>query len=185
MLVITTSRRPSRRTRSLVRDLSHVIPSALRVTRGKKSLDDLREIAIAHGFTRILVVWDMKGNPGGLVFYRASLSHVEPLSRWIALSGVSLRREMFPPKPKRVTGAVDLAVAVEPHASSEVAEILSEGLGLASVYSIPEDGWPDADVVSLVSLRRGRELISFYLSPRDEIGPRLYVKGVISRAGRG
>ncbi|RLG46629.1 MAG: hypothetical protein DRO06_04130 [Thermoproteota archaeon] len=185
MLVITTSRRPSRRTRSLVRDLSHVIPSALRVTRGKKSLEDLREIAVAHGFTRVLVVWDMKGNPGGLVFYRASLSHVDPLPRWIALSGASLRREIFPPKPKRVTGIVDLAVAVESPAPLGVAEALSEGLGVSSVYRLPEDGWPDADVVSLVSLRGGRELISFYLSPDDEVGPRLYVKGVISRASRG
>jgi hypothetical protein len=63
MLLITTSRKPSRRTRRFCRELSAVLPLSLYVNRGKASLRTIAERAVADGYSRVLVVGETKGNP--------------------------------------------------------------------------------------------------------------------------
>ncbi len=69
-LLITTSREPSRRTRSFVKDLSRVLPHSVRVTRGKATYGELAVKASSLGAYGVLVAMEKRGNPSALSFLR-------------------------------------------------------------------------------------------------------------------
>ncbi len=66
MILLTTSRKPSRRTRRFCRELSSVIPHSLCVNRGKASVRTIADRAVADGFSRVIFVLETKGNPSAL-----------------------------------------------------------------------------------------------------------------------
>ena len=61
MILISTSRRPSTRTRSFVKELLGVIPLSFQVTRGKKSIEELKDVAILKGCRRLMIVESKDG----------------------------------------------------------------------------------------------------------------------------
>ncbi|HIP74234.1 MAG TPA: hypothetical protein EYH14_01115 [Euryarchaeota archaeon] len=63
MILITTSRKPSRRTRRFCRELEAVLPLSRYVNRGKAPLRLISERARADGYYRVLIVGETKGNP--------------------------------------------------------------------------------------------------------------------------
>ncbi len=99
MILVSTSRRPSTRTRSFVKELLDVIPLSFQVTRGKKSIEELIDIAVLKGCRRLLIVESKDGNPAILSFM-----HVDKKEwKWIGIMyvTVSLRREI------RITHEID------------------------------------------------------------------------------
>jgi len=68
-LIITTSREPSRRTRSFVKDLITTIPNTVRVNRGKSTLSDLRNVMISHRARGVLIIYERRGNPSALTYF--------------------------------------------------------------------------------------------------------------------
>jgi len=92
MILITTSRKPGRRTRSFCKDLQRALPHSKYVNRGKGSVWDIVELAFRQGFLRVLIVGETKGNPS---LIRSIEVFREP--RWglqIYISGVKLCREV-------------------------------------------------------------------------------------------
>ncbi len=92
MMLISTSRRPSTRTRSFVKELLGVIPLSFQVTRGKKSIEELKDIAVLKGCRRLMIVESRDGNPSALSFM-----HIDKKDwKWLGVmdTTVSLRREM-------------------------------------------------------------------------------------------
>ncbi|OEC87431.1 MULTISPECIES: Brix domain-containing protein [Methanobacterium] len=67
-MLITTSRKPSSRTRSFCQDLSHVL-NAKYVNRGKMSFRDVLLKSAALGFHETAVVSQIKGNPSKIEIY--------------------------------------------------------------------------------------------------------------------
>ncbi len=63
MILITTSRKPGRRTRSFAKDLQKALPQSKYVNRGKGNIYSIAERAEREGYTRILIVGETKGNP--------------------------------------------------------------------------------------------------------------------------
>ncbi len=99
-VIVTTSRRPSRRSRSLVKDLVSIIPGAYRLTRGRKSRSDLAREALAVGADRVVVIGERKGNPGVIRVYEPLAD--PPALREIAvfiIVGVKLAREAGAVRP--------------------------------------------------------------------------------------
>ena len=96
-ILLTTSRKPSPRTRSFVKELSMTLPCVHRVNRGKKTLLELGLEALRKNIRYIIVVGERKGNPsllriysvGYSIEYRRVLKHIAS----IVLSGVRLSRE--------------------------------------------------------------------------------------------
>lgn len=68
-ILITSSHRPSRRVRSFINDLAKTLPKAVRINRGKKSLEDLKDLARLAGYKVILIVSTWKANPGRIDVY--------------------------------------------------------------------------------------------------------------------
>jgi len=92
MMLISTSRRPSTRTRSFVKELLGVIPLSFQVTRGKKPIEELKDIAVLKGCRRLMIVESKDGNPSALSFMYIDKKDW----KWIGVIdvNVSLRREM-------------------------------------------------------------------------------------------
>lgn len=71
-ILVTTSRKPYRRTRRFVKELTRVIPYLIRINRGKKSLDDIRLLMIKKGLFKLLLVETARGNPSMMRFMKLS-----------------------------------------------------------------------------------------------------------------
>ncbi|MFQ6125353.1 MAG: hypothetical protein ACE5R6_12230 [Candidatus Heimdallarchaeota archaeon] len=93
-ICFTTSRNPSRRTRTLIKDFAHVIPKATRISRGTKNLYELAAEALASRNTLLVVVSTRKGNPGTISFYRVTEQGFFQLPLELSLKGVKLRYEI-------------------------------------------------------------------------------------------
>jgi len=92
-VVITTSLRPSRRTRTFTKELSRLIPGALRITRGKLSFQALHALSVDMGAEMLIVVDSGMGNPSRMVVYAARPNGFEKLCE-VRFAGVALIREM-------------------------------------------------------------------------------------------
>lgn len=71
MILVTTSRKPSKNTRIFARRLTNVIPDSIYVNRGKQSVDELAGLAVSKGMVKIAVICDSKGNPGRIDFIKS------------------------------------------------------------------------------------------------------------------
>ena len=67
-VLVTTSRRPTRRSRRFVKELCKVIPYFHKINRGRMGYKDIREYMIRKGYTRLILVENYKGNPSVMEF---------------------------------------------------------------------------------------------------------------------
>jgi rRNA maturation protein Rpf1 len=147
-LIITSSREPSRRTRSFINELVDVIPHAIRFVRGKATLQDLKSYSERHGAYGILVVYEKKANPSALVYYIKSR---EGLAReiLIRIKSVKLRREIpTSQKPLEVTRLILNLKTIKPGLPYKVADALARALK-PEIIKVPE-GWGESNAVELV-----------------------------------
>lgn len=93
VLLITTSREPSRRTRSFVKDLNRVIPDSVRIVRGKTTYAELANKASSLSAYGALIVLEKKGNPSALLFAKPEKLELKKVFL-LKLSGISLLREL-------------------------------------------------------------------------------------------
>jgi len=94
MILITTSRRPTPKMRTLCNDLARVLSNTIRLNRGKLSLQELKEHAISCGSDSIIVVERRKGGPGLLRFYRHSHRGVWQNPLTASLVGVTTQKDI-------------------------------------------------------------------------------------------
>lgn len=172
MILITTTRRPSRRTRSFVRDLYHVLPASMRRNRGKMSMEDLNELAIREGVERVIVVGTQRGNPSFLAFYEPSPSHLKPISL-VRLEGVSLRREIT---DKRAPQARKLGIAYSSGLENE-ARVMAKSLNAYLGQGMEELRSRGCEVALLLSSDGGIRA-TFYRLPAEELGPRMRISEI-------
>ncbi|NHK32468.1 MAG: hypothetical protein FK730_14030 [Asgard group archaeon] len=92
--VITTSRKPSQRTRSFIRDMVRVIPWSFHFTRGSCSLNDLAEEMMILGINRLIIINEKKGNPSLVKFFKLDKEKLAERDYRVRLRGISLAREL-------------------------------------------------------------------------------------------
>ncbi len=100
MILITTSRKPSRKTRSLARELSRMIPFSTYITRGKKPIEDLVEIARTKGYNRIAILKEKHGNPFKFDFIEIDGANWNYLDESLIFNLIKLQREIIKDKIK-------------------------------------------------------------------------------------
>jgi len=104
-VVFTTSRAPSPRTRSLVKELALIIPGGTRLTRGHLTMDEIAAIARTRGADRVTIIGESRGNPSIIRVYKVTSPPSPPSLVNIVtmiVRGVSLARERGvwrPPRP--------------------------------------------------------------------------------------
>jgi hypothetical protein len=99
--IFSTSRNPSRRTRTLIKDLTWVFPRASRIPRGTKNIYELAAMALAVKASSLIIVSTRKGNPRAMSFYRVTEQKYFQLPLELSLSGVKLRAEFSKKHPSR------------------------------------------------------------------------------------
>lgn len=94
MILITTSRRPSPRTRSLCNDLAWLLPDSFRINRGNASSDELLVLASVKGAKTLIVIDSKMGNPSAISLYSIGEEAGRSASIRFRVSQVRLQREV-------------------------------------------------------------------------------------------
>ena len=178
MILLTTSRKPTRRIRTLCHDFAHSVPNIVRINRGKLNLDGIAERAVELNADRIVVIDRWKGGPGKIKLFRmepTSLFSVPPL---MYVAGVRLRRE-FEAKTKHVRSLVVTTERENPPETVRIAERLSDFFNLPRL-SIDEAAakYQASMHVSLDGSRRN-QITFMFLPQMVEIGPRITLSKLV------
>ncbi len=96
LILLTTSHKPSPRTRSFTKDLANILLYSIRINRGKKTLNELALEAYRNKAKYIFIVGERHGNPSMIKIY--NVYHppaLQILKEWalFRISGVKLTRE--------------------------------------------------------------------------------------------
>lgn len=179
MILITTSRRPTRPIRTFCKDLSHTFPKTLRINRGKLSLSDLAEKAMELGAEKLLIIDRWKGGPGKIELFKLEGGRLNPLPPLIYIRGVKLRREFTTmPRGRRIRSiAIDVSETISEEAR-KLRETFSNFFGIPYVSS--RESLKDFDALMLVKETPQGLIVTFNLMPEMvEIGPRFKISHLI------
>jgi U3 small nucleolar ribonucleoprotein protein IMP4 len=179
LILLTTSRRPTKGIRTFCKDLSHTLPNVLRINRGKLSLEGVAAKAIELGAEKVVIVDRWKGGPGKIELYRVN-GRLQPIPPLIYLRGVKLRREFQTmPRGKRIKS---VAIAASPKPSQEVSRLEK---AFSDFFGIPiisrEDEYGCYNALMLIATNPVGEIVTtFRLLPENlEIGPRMRISHLI------
>ncbi|RLI07175.1 hypothetical protein DRO32_04300, partial [Candidatus Bathyarchaeota archaeon] len=169
-IMITMSRRPTRTIRTFCNELAATLPGAVRVNRGKMSLEDVAEKAWEIGADRVILVARWKGNPGKICLYEVGDEGLRPFPPLIYIYGIKLRRDMG----VKLGKVGSLAVAATPGRERL-------GRALADFLRAPllaeEEGARSLDVILRVGPDVERyAVMSFFRPDGREVGPRVRVR---------
>jgi len=175
-ILLTTSRNPTPRIRTFCNDLTRVIPSIVRVNRGKMSMDEVAEKAFEQSADRVIIVDRWQGGPGKIEFFHIGSRGLVPAPPSLYVVGIKLQREFAPLRLKPVHS---LVITHSSENSMEIADSLSKFFNLPvlteketlSKYQIAMRISRDAS---------GRVQITFMQLPQNvEIGPRITLRRAI------
>ncbi len=178
MILLTTSRRPTGRIRTFCRDLASSIPDAVRVNRGKMSLDGVAEKAIEVEADRVVLVDRWHGGPGKINLYRLSSTGLTSVPPLMLIKGIRLRRELN----ETAKRARSSAITFEPEDTAELKKIagcMSQFFGLP-VLSLDEAAQTHGASMhfSFDSSRR-LQITFMQLRRMVEIGPRVTLSKLV------
>lgn len=178
MILLTTSRRPTRRTRTFCHDFARSIPNIIRINRGKLNVDGIAEKAAELNANRIVIIDRWRSGFGKINLLRMETTDLIPVPPFIYVTGVRLQRE-FETMTKRVRSLVVTTKLENPPETTKIAEHLSNFFNLprllvgeaATKYRASMHITPDA---------LGRTQITFMLLPQMiEIGPRITLSALV------
>ncbi len=172
LIIITTSRAPSPRTRSLTRDLLAVLPRSERVTRGHLTMEELAAIARSKGARRVVILGERRGNPSIIRIYQPSEPPERPVLVNIVtllLRGVTLARE----RKALARYRPDILIVESDRESEDVADAMVQGF-LARLASAPLAKYRGKRVVVARLKSGGEEVVADFQLPKGSpVGPRL------------
>jgi len=178
VILLTTSRRPTRRIRTLCHDLARSIPNVVRINRGKLSLDGIAEKALELNADRVIVVDRWKGGPGKIELFRVEPAGLTPVIPLMYVAGIRLQRE-FEAKTKAVRSLAVTTAPENPPEITKIAENLSNFLNFP-LSSIDEAASKYQASMHVLRNASGRIQITFMLLPQMvEIGPRITISRVV------
>lgn len=119
MILLTTSRRPTRAIRTLCSDLAYSLPSVVRVNRGKMSLDGIAEKSIELEADRTVIVNRWSGGLGRITLFKLTPTGLKPIPPIMLIAEACFRRE-FKEKTRRFQSSV---ITIDPEDSSELQRI--------------------------------------------------------------
>jgi len=171
-IIVTTSHRPSPRTRTFVKELSSVLPFSVKLNRGKKTLTDLLIDALTINANRLIVVHEKKGNPSALKVYVIEDKKLKEYTTF-KLVGVALWRELT--NVSRVYNPESIAVEFLEEELAELVEKITFSFNAKILYD--ENLKKEFDVI--VSLKpRNNIVLLLFINPSVNkiVGPILKIK---------
>jgi rRNA maturation protein Rpf1 len=178
-ILITTSREPTRRIRTLGHDLNRVIPGSQQINRGKLNHEGVIEEALALGSDRAMFLERWKGAPG-----KIELHLLRPNDRVyfpiIYLSSVTLQAEIQGSASIRA-GLIASITTRDRLQLNPIAEALASFLQIPLRISddstlSPLPAFPPLPPRLFVESKGSRIAVTFKNKRNAEIGPRLEIK---------
>ena len=133
LVLLTTSRRPAKNTRTFCRDLSNTFPDVVRINRGKLSLEGVAEKALEREAQKVIVVGEERGTVGKMQLFRIGEKGLDAIPPLICVKGVKLRRD-FEDNVSRERKIKSIAIAASKISSFEVKRLEN---ALSEFFSIP------------------------------------------------
>ena len=177
-MLVTTSREPTDKIRTLCNDIAHAIPNVIRVNRGKLSLDGVAEKALELNADRVVIVDRWREGFAVIRFYRIKAYDLTPSPPVIYIANVRFRRD-FETRAKRVKS---LAITMSSEISSE-AERLAKSIG--EFFEIPVFAGEDkvsgfSAAMHISSNAPNKVQMTFVLVPTlVETGPRISISKIV------
>ncbi len=177
MILLTTSRRPTKRIRTLCHDFVCSVPNIVRINRGKLNLDGIAERAVELNANRIVTIDRWKAGPGKIKLFRIEPNGLIPVPPLMYVASVRLRRE-FEAKTKHIRSLVVTTELETPTETIRIAEHLSDFFNLSRL-TIEEAAtkYQASMHVSLDAPRR-TQITFMFLPQMVEIGPRITLSKV-------
>ncbi len=178
--IITTSREPSRRTRSFIKDLACLAPWLVRLTRGKLTFQELVEHALGEGAATLAIVCERKANPSLIRIYDLTqpLQDGLPIHAYtIFLKGITLSRE----KGRRTSDLKvrEAVVDAEPPRTSEERDVILSLLKLFGARPAIEEREEEGVLRIIVRYMARGAVIEFQdTSTGRLVGPVIRIDGV-------
>ena len=174
-LIVTTSREPSRRTRSFVKDLVLAIPHSIKFNRGKSTLHDLRNVIIDKGAYGLLMIYEKKANPSALVYYEAAGIELKKVYL-LKITSVKLGREIRDyQRPLGIKTLVINVANVEEGLPSQTAEALVRILKPTIYQGEP----PLRSIEIVITGGESEAIVTFICTSSDRpCGPSFKIVGV-------
>jgi rRNA maturation protein Rpf1 len=178
LILLTTSRRPTRAIRALCRDLSNSLPNVVRVNRGKMNLDGIAERAIGLEADRVVLVDRWRGGPGKISLFRITPSGLKLIPPLMLIAGVRLRRELKE-DTRRTPSSV---VTIDPDDSPDLKRIARN---LSQFFDLPALPIEEASKKHSASMHfsfdspRHPQITFLLLSRMIEIGPKIIISKLI------
>jgi len=180
VILLTTSRRPTRRIRTFCKELSYNIPNVTGINRGKLSLEGLAAKALELNAEKAMIVDRWKGGPGKIELFKLENGKLQPMPPLIYLRGVKLRREFGTmPRGRRIKSTAIFASSEPSEEIERLEKTLSDFFDLPVVHRW-EECKPYNALLYVKSDQSGEIVMSFRLFPENvEIGPRMRVSHLI------
>ncbi len=178
MSLITTSRRPSVKARILIRELSYILPSCVRINRGKANLSSLIAQAIQLGKSNLVIVDSKKNTPSSINIIRIK-DDTTIIGRNILL--ISEFEEKKSISNLRVPENIPRYYIIDGGVPLNLSGRLSELLDSLGVRKINVERLKSiSGVVFYFKWEVNEIILKFYSAPSmSELGPRLKIKDVI------
>jgi U3 small nucleolar ribonucleoprotein protein IMP4 len=178
--VLTTSRKPSQRTRSFIRDLVRVIPWSFHFTRGSCSLKDLANELAVLGIIRLLIVHEKKGNPSLVKFYKLDEGQLMERDYRLRIKGISLAREQ---RRGRSVFTAESKLQVLNQSKSDFGEQLYTMLSLFFNFErkreLPQDAKMKGIAIIFADTKEDLIILDFQqIETKEMIGPRISISDV-------
>lgn len=176
-ILVTTSRNPTPRIRAFSNELGRMIFNAVRVNRGKMSVDEIAEKAVELQAENVIVVDRWQGGPGEIRMFTVAESGLIPVDPVIHVGGIRLQREFV--NVARAKPAVSVSTA-----QPESGEVRRLAEAFSSFLSIPILSIKDASdagqcSIRVMSSRDGRVAVTFMAEPEHvEVGPSIRISAL-------
>lgn len=186
-ILLTTSRRPVKNTRTFCRDLSKTFPNVVRINRGKLSLGGVAEKALELDAEKAIIIGKWRGDSGKIQFFRITAKGLDAIPPSIYVKGVKLSRD-FEEKAPRGRRLKSIAITTSERTSLEVKRLenaLSQFFNVP-VFSIKEICDRKFDAAMQISVDpSNRIIITFRLIPEFvEVGPQIRVLHLVWELNR-
>lgn len=176
MIGLTTGRQTNQGLNSLLKELSHAIPRARVIRRGKSSLEDLGRRFCDKELDYGIILQRWHGGPGRIDFLRVEAKGLTPVAPSVLLRAVKLRRE-YEHQGKHAAQAITCDARIS-QSTRRFAQQLSMILDLPQ-STIPAD-FKVKSSFHLSEFRDGSILLTMTSPPgQEEVGPRLLVSRLI------
>jgi len=176
-ILLTTSRRPTKRIRSFCHDLAGCLPGVVRINRGKLNLNGIAEKALEINADRVVIIDRWKGGSGKIQLFLVEETGLTPVPPIIYIRDINLRRE-FEIKTKRVQSFVITTLPEASSRSKEVGEFLAHFFNIL-MLSVEQAASSYSASMHVSTNASGRIIITFVLLPGFiEVGPSISVAKV-------